>query len=217
MNAVKVLCDSAILLDKGMMIDYGEPRDIIDFYHGMIIKKAHQGDIEVKIKKIESHKEKGLHKHETSTWEVELVDFRLLNKNNEEIAYIVSEDLLIINFKVKSKKYVSDPHYGIFIRNALGQSVFETNTYCMRMTTEPLDKDNVISIYYEVICNLVPGDYSISVGVANKGSGRGEFEEYLLLSHDIEQIKVIENDSAIFYSGVYNMKPEVSIEADNGK
>ena len=74
MNAVKVLCDSAILLDKGMMIDYGEPRDIIDFYHGMIMKKAHQGDIEVKIKKIESHKEKGLHKHETSTGEVELVD-----------------------------------------------------------------------------------------------------------------------------------------------
>jgi radical SAM protein with 4Fe4S-binding SPASM domain len=217
MNAVKVLCDFAILLDKGRMIDSGEPKDTIDFYQSMILKKSHQGDIKVKIKKIESPKIKSLHKNEVSTGEVELVDFRLLDKNNEETSYIISEDLLTIKFKIKSTKYLIDPHYGIMIRNALGQSIFETNTYCMGMKTEPLDKDYVISVCYKFICNLVPADYSISVGVANKGYDKGNFEEYLFLCHDVDQIKVIVNDTSIFYGGVFNIRPEVTIKPDSHK
>ena len=209
MNAVKVLCDSAILLDHGLTIDYGTPKDIIDFYHGMILQKTHQGDIELKTNKIEHVKEKHMLFHESTTGEVELVDFQFKNNDGEFISYIVSENVLVINFKIKTARHLSDPHYGIMVRNSLGQSVFETNTYCMGIETDDVEIGKTIDIKFRLNCNLAPGDYSITVGVANKGYDRGNFEEYLLLIHDIGQIKVIENDSAIIYSGIYNMNPEL--------
>ncbi|WP_243685069.1 hypothetical protein [Methanosarcina barkeri] len=49
MNAVKIVCDSAMLLDHGHMLSSGDPKDIIDYYHGMILQKAHMGDTEVKV------------------------------------------------------------------------------------------------------------------------------------------------------------------------
>lgn len=50
-NSVKMLCNTAILLDAGKMIDIGEPKDIINFYQNMILSKTHQGDIEFKQEK----------------------------------------------------------------------------------------------------------------------------------------------------------------------
>ena len=215
MNAVKVLCDSAILLDQGLTIDYGTPKDIIDFYQGMILQKTHLGDVEVKTKKFKHVKTNATLSHESATGEVELINFLIKNKDEENISYIVSENILIINFKIKSTKNLSDPHYGCMIRNSLGQAVFETNTYCMGIHTDEVKIGKIIDIKFIFNCNLIPGDYSITIGVANKGYDRGSFEEYLLLIHDIGQIKVIENDSSIIYGGIYNMNPELILNVSD--
>jgi ABC-type polysaccharide/polyol phosphate transport system ATPase subunit len=211
MNAVKVLCDSAILLDNGNVIDYNIPKKIIDFYQGMILKKSHLGDVEVKLKKIERINKRNVQSHTTSTGEVVLVDFQLLNDDGDEISYIENEATLIVKFKIKSCKNLSDPHYGIIVRNKFGQSIFETNTYCMGISNTPLKKDKIISVMFKIKCNLAPADYSLSIGVANKGQGVGDFEEYLLLMHDVEQIKVIQNNSSILWGGIFNMDPEFSL------
>ncbi|MCP4682541.1 MAG: ABC transporter ATP-binding protein, partial [Desulfobacterales bacterium] len=67
MNAVMVLCDSAILLDKGITIDQGDPKSIIDFYLGMILKKSHQGDISVKVSKKDQFAKKGINSQVIAT------------------------------------------------------------------------------------------------------------------------------------------------------
>lgn len=38
-NAGKVLCDSAILLHHGQIIDRGIPKDVVDFYQNMVMQK----------------------------------------------------------------------------------------------------------------------------------------------------------------------------------
>ena len=44
MTAVKTLCDSTIMLDEGKMIDYGEPKDVVDTYTNNLLIKLHQGE-----------------------------------------------------------------------------------------------------------------------------------------------------------------------------
>jgi lipopolysaccharide transport system ATP-binding protein len=210
MNAVKTLCDSALLLDKGHVLDYGDPKSIIDFYYGMILKKSHMGNTDVEVIKANVH-EKGV-VSSTSTGEIKLISFNILNEQNEKVSYIESEQAVKFVCELESLKDLSEPHYGLAIRNSLGVSVFETNTYCMGVANPPLRKGQAVKITYEMEVPLSAGDYSISVGVANKGYDRGSFEEYLLLAHDIDILKVISKNDSIIYSGVFNMNPQVSVK-----
>lgn len=210
MNAVKTICDSAILLDHGHIISSGDPKDIIDYYHGMILQKAHMGDAEVIVNEVKDRTD-----HKTpnvSTGEVELLSFKVLNSKDEEILHIESEQVIKVIYQVKALKELSDPHFGLHVRNNLGVSVFETNTYCIGAKTFSLKKGQIAELKWEFFFPLSAGDYSFSVGVANKGYGRDAFEEYLLMAHDIEVLKVIPNSSSIIYTGVFNMKPKVTIQ-----
>lgn len=210
MNAVKTICDSAILLDHGRIISSGDPKDIIDYYHGIILSKSHMGNTEVIVNEVTDYA--GRKNPNASTGEVELLSFKVLNSKNEEILHIESEQIIKVIYQVKALKELSDPHFGLHVRNNLGVSVFETNTYCSGIKTFTLKKGQVAELIWEFFFPLSAGDYSFSVGVANKGYGRDAFEEYLLMAHDIEVLKVIPNSSAIVYSGVFNMKPKIKIQ-----
>lgn len=210
MNAVKTICDSAILLDHGRIISSGDPKDIIDYYHGIILSKSHMGNTEVIVNEVTDHE--GRKNPNASTGEVELLSFKVLNSKNEEILHIESEQVIKVIYQVKALKELSDPHFGLHVRNNLGVSVFETNTYCSGIKTFTLKKGQVAELIWEFFFPLSAGDYSFSVGVANKGYGRDAFEEYLLMAHDIEVLKVIPNSNAIVYSGVFNMKPKIKIQ-----
>ena len=179
----------------------------------MILKKSHQGSVEFKQKKL---KEKGKQVsgneiNIASTDEVQLLDFSLRDENDKEVNYIVSEHVLKICFTVKSTKNLEEPHYGFILRNKYGLSAFGTNTYTMRQKTTPVDKNETVDVEFSFECNLISADYSISIGVGNKGYDRGTFEEYMLFHQDIDMIKVIENKDAICYEGYTNLKPNVEI------
>ena len=214
MNAVKVLCDQVILLDDGRCIDYGSPKDIIDLYQGMILKKTHQGDLPVKISK---KKGGGKRKKESTgikigTNEVELLSFKMCNADNKKISYIVTDEKLKIVYTVKALKNINDHHYGIMIRDKFGRSAFETNTYCMSQKTKPVNKGDVVQVCFEFYMNLFPGDYFITISTASGGWGRGQFKECLLMEYDLDMIKVIENSNDIVYSGFCNLKPKVFLK-----
>ncbi len=207
LNAVKTLCDSVILLDQGRMIDTGEPRDVVDFYHNMILKKTHQGDLPVQIKK---HKiEDKVNNSSISTGEVELVSFKIFDEKEEEISYIESEEGIKIIYEVKALKDLDEPHYGLHIRDKLGLSIFETNTYCMKYQSKKLSQNQIVKVIWEMKVPLVSGTYSFSVGVANRGFDIGSFNEYLLLIHDVDFIKILSNDDAIMFGGIVNLNPNV--------
>jgi lipopolysaccharide transport system ATP-binding protein len=212
MNAVKTLCDSAIMLDQGKLIDSGEPKDVVDFYQNMILKKSHTGDrpVQVQVKKVE--KARMTNNTGISTGEVELVSFKICNDNGVEISYIERENIIKVIYEVKSQRDLDEPHYGLMIRNNLGLSVFETNTYCMKMKTPPLLKNKIAKIIFKMKIPLSAGNYSLSIGVGNKGFGMDAFREHLLLIHDIDVFKVLSPKNSIVFGGVVNLNPTVTIK-----
>jgi len=82
----------------------------------------------------------------------------------------------------------------------------------MKLNTEKLSSGQIVKIEWVMDFPLSPGTYTFSVGVANRGFNIGSFEEYLLLSHDVEIIKVLSNSQSISYLGIFNMKPHVFID-----
>jgi teichoic acid transport system ATP-binding protein len=211
MNAVKILCDAAIMLDHGNLTKFGFTRDVVDFYQNVILEKMHQGDVPVQIQEKKTERKYNMNYSGTSTGEVELVSFKVFNEKGDEISYIESENDIRVVYEIKSLRDFDEPHYGLMIRNSLGVSVFETNTYCMNVETEKIQKDQIVKIEWMMNLPLSLGTYSFSVGVANKGFDRGSFEEMVLLAHDVEIINILLNDKSIVYSGFMNLKPIVSI------
>jgi lipopolysaccharide transport system ATP-binding protein len=211
MNAVKTLCDSAIMLDHGRVIDAGDPKDVIDFYQNMILKKSHQGDVPVQVlaKKVENGHP--VNNSGISTGEVELVSFKICNEKGEEISYIESEKDIIIIFEIKTLKDLTEPHYGLMIRNTLGLSVFQTSTYNLKIKPSKLVNSQIARIKFQMNFPLVAGIYSFTIGVANKSIDIGGYEEWLLLIHDVDSIKVLSRNDGIIVEGIFNMKPQVII------
>jgi len=211
MNAVKTLCDTAILLDHGLAIDSGDPKDVVDFYQNMVLKKSHQGDVPVQVQVKNVQKEQKKNNSGISTGEIELISFRIFNEIGDPITFIESESIIRIIYEVKAFKDLDEPHYGLMIRNNLGLSVFETNTYCMNMKPEKLSKGQVVKVEWEMEFPLYPGSYSFSVGAGNRGFNIGSFKEYLLLIHDIDVINVFSKQNRITYSGIFNINPRVQL------
>lgn len=211
MNAVKILCDAAIFLEKGSMVNFGNTKEVVDLYLNVILQKSHQGDLPVNIQEKKIEKKYNMNYSETSTGEVELVSFKVFNEKGNEISYIESENVIRVVYEIKPLRDLDEPHYGLMIRNNFGVSVFETNTYCMNVETEKIQKDQIVRVEWMMDLPLYPGIYSFSVGVANKGFDRGSFEEYSLLAHDVEIINILLNDESIIYTGFMNLNPSVSI------
>lgn len=208
-NAVKTLCDYAILLESGKITMVGKPKEVVDFYQGLLLKKAHVGPSEVQIDRC-VHADSDLHS-DVSTGEVDVTSLRILNCAGEVVDSVETDDAIVIRFHVQSRRHLDDPHYGFVIRNNLGVSVSETNTYCMGVATQPLNPGEVAIVEFEMAVPLAPGHYAISVGVANRGWGYGNFEEYLYLMHDGMILTVTAKTDGILFSGVFDTHPDVRI------
>ena len=219
-NTVKHLCDRAILISHGKVISNDVPKVVIDLYQGLVAQKTDLGDADIVVTQKDSKPITSLSAIDTA-WpkattittnhQAELIDFKLLDSSGQAVTFIESETDLLVQYKIRMKKDFERPAFGLIIRDKTGRSLFETSTYAMRLEERPigLGKDVIVSFRFNF--NLRSGQYSFSIGVADKGFSKSEFEEYSLLMHDVEQIQVFEALNADFYGGIYNMKPLVTV------
>ena len=224
-NAVKHLCDKAVLISNGKVVSQGVPKTVIDLYQGLVAQKTDLGDRAVVVSQNQNTKstESSEVFDANVTWtkattittnqQAELIDFKLLDDASQQVAYIESETDLTVQYRIRLNKDFERPAFGLIVRDKIGRSLFETSTYAMRMEEIPVAKGKEVLVSFKFIkFNLRAGQYSFSVGVADKGFSRSEFEEYSLLMHDVEQVQVFEAKDAHFYGGIFNMKPTASIK-----
>jgi ABC-type polysaccharide/polyol phosphate transport system ATPase subunit len=218
MNAVKTLCDAAIMLEHGKITESGSPKEVIDKYTNNLLIKLHQGKTELKTAEETdiSISEKSQNKERISTGDVILRSFKFLNADNEEVLSVISGDLVRCVFGIESVRDLKDPHYGFIIRNNLGVSIYESNTLALGIKTPPLLKGQFTQLIISLNVPLYPGEYSISLGVANDGYDHNLFKEYLMNFYDIRILKVLRREPYPTYSGILDVRPEITVERVSG-
>jgi hypothetical protein len=82
------------------------------------------------------------------------------------------------------------------------------------MKSYPLNTNSIVHAQFLMNFPLAQGDYSFSLGIADKEIGQGLYEDYHLMLHDLKIIHVLSNKNAIGFSGIYNMKPSLTIIED---
>jgi len=209
LDAVKVLCDKAIRLKHGKIEKIGSPKEVVDSYINDLLINFHQGETKLEKVPVENNPNNNL---AIATGEINLISVKIYNMNNEETSSIISGEKLKIIFEISSNRELLDPHYGIIIRNHLGLSVYESNTRILGVKTYPLSINRPSKIITIWKLPLFPGDYSISLGVANGGTGNN-FEEYLFNMYDIIILKILQKEPCPTYAGIINLQPEIIVES----
>ena len=132
MNAVKVLCDQAILLSQGNVVEQGDPETIINTYNFLVAKRA-SGN---KLKYQDNDRAAGYGNHKVSIDEVVLMD----EKNNRS-EILMSGHFAKIVISLTGQVAVDNLTLGIAIRDKFGQDMYGTNSYYLK---KQIDRKSVV-------------------------------------------------------------------------
>jgi ABC-type polysaccharide/polyol phosphate transport system ATPase subunit len=208
-NMIKSLCDQAILIDKGQLMMSGVPRDVIDFYQSNVLSLEDKGTQFITPENSgKNYKATSI----TTNGDAELEHFSIEDEIGNPISVIESECIANVKYSILLNKDFTRPAFGLIIRDRLGKSVYETSTFGQCMPQNPISKGTTVNVEFKFTFNLFQGHYSFSVGVSNNGYARCEFEEISLLAHDVFQIQVLEAEHQLHFGGVFNMRPQITVD-----
>lgn len=157
MNAVKVLCDRALLLEKGHALEAGDPDQVINVYNFLLAKRGKGEEIQFQ-NTYEAAKSYG-------NLKVEITAARMLNENGEETELFVSGKACTMEISLRAKKTVRDFTVGVLIRDRFGQDVFGTNTYHLKVPLSLKSEQSCTVTYSIKEFNIGAGKYTLNLAV----------------------------------------------------
>lgn len=207
--AIYNVCDRAIFIkDSGVAFD-GKPNLAVDLYEADLLKKLDACPSRLIIQTEEEFVDVQT-AGSISIDVVKLLSVKMLADNNEIVDTIISDKDIIISLTVLFEEYFNDPHVGFKIRDRFGVVLFDTNTYSMKTSIGPVSKNEHLTVNFKFRAGFSPGEYTITVGIAN-GGYVGGFKEVLLYGHNLTKLTVLKNNETLTWNGVYNVSPLLSI------
>lgn len=199
-GAVKTLCERAILLDKGVVTDQGSPDKVFDYYNALLaIDEDKTGDVS-KIEMDELRKRVG-------SRAIEITKVEMKNSKGIVTDTFVSGETVSIDITCHSNEAIESPTFGILIRDRLGNDIFGTNNFNMKIDAGKIVKGNNYVLRYEFNLNLGPNIYNLTAAVHD---GMTHIEKCYDWINSILTFKVIPSNGFQFI-GVSRLVPAFSI------
>jgi lipopolysaccharide transport system ATP-binding protein len=196
LNAVKMLCDRALLLSHGSVIDEGSPEDVVNSYNFIIAKYQ---DKENKL--VQSAEEN----HSHGTFEARIRKVSISGEKSKSDV-VSSGEKAIITVEIEALKDFDDITTGIMIRDRFGQDIFGTNLFRNGITLR-IQKGRRYLVNYTMHMNIGPGKYTISAAVHRNAVQ----ENYRL--HWVDRVASFEvsGNYGSFFVGVCKLYPDFEI------
>lgn len=146
------VCSKAIWISHGQLRVFGNTEYVIRSY----------------INEVERYQQ--LHPDFLKRWgngDSKVTETSLVNENGRKISTLTTEDKISIRVKVKFYKNISNPVFGIIIRNSEFQDIFSIHTRQLEIETGDFKKGEIRSIEYNLLNNFSEGKYYISPAIAS--------------------------------------------------
>ena len=199
LTSIERLCNRAIWIENGMIKEEGRPHDIVAKYLDNIMNKDKAGrnsSDEVERKKIELE-----NNNRTGNKDVEIIDVKLFDKNNEEKYIFDLEESLLIRIKYKrNNTYIKDSVVGIGIERIDGINCYGTNTLIDNFQKIELNDSGEIDIFLEKL-QLIESEYYIDLAF---------HDEYGKPYDYIRKVKKIRTYSKTKDVGIFRIKHEIT-------
>lgn len=236
-GSIKNLCNYAVWLEKGQVIQEGAPKEVCELYLEAFYEAQQGKSSTTKLrafKKIDDSlplKDQRLEFINTTNLRndlqvfkfdpdaasfgkggAQIQDVRLLDENEHPLAWIVGGEKVMLRVKIHAYQDLDAPIIGFSVKDRLGQALFGDNTYLSyREQRVHCQKGNELQANFTFYMPLLPsGDYSITIAVAN---GTQEIHEQ---HHWIHDAVLFKSDSSSVASGLIGI-PMLEVKLQNSE
>jgi teichoic acid transport system ATP-binding protein len=222
MNTVIKYCNRAIVLEKGIKVDEGPTRTMVDVYKkllsdGFSKMSSTKNNSDTKKK---NEKQIDISSDETTVWHEHLdvnpaaltygdktaliYDYGIFDKENALTQNINDGEMFTIRMRVKFLAEVEEPIFAFSIKDIKGTELTGTNTACENMITGKFMPGDCVEVSFCQRSNLPNRSYSLSLG-CTKYEDQG-----LRVLHRLYDILLTETYNCKPTAGLYN--PNSSVE-----
>lgn len=205
MSTVYTLCDRAILLADGVIAHDGEPREVIDLYNADIANRLGPGDLAVATGDAPEQPAGSYGRGDVSIDSVELFH------QDRPAQTVVSDTDLEVRIQVRFHRAIDDPHIGFQVRDRRGEAIYMTHTHGLGLSPGAVVANEVLQVSYSFQARLIPGDYSITVGIAEGALPGGHLRNSLARHQDAARFTITRNIHAPAWDGLCNLAPTCQI------
>lgn len=222
--SVNKYCDRVILLNKGVKVEEGNPKEIIDLYKKIIVNQYDENNendsndentkkedtlnspksnsLEIKQYKEMMHQNPKVIKYGNGV--ADIIDFAVLDQNGQATNTIESGTDNTVLMKVKFNRKINNPIFAYTIKDVLGVELVGTNTMYEQVNTGTVNPGDIREVKFHQKWNLQNGDFLLSLGCT--GYENGEFVVYSRL-YDVCCLSIFTDKNFV---GKWNANSKVS-------
>jgi ABC-type polysaccharide/polyol phosphate transport system ATPase subunit len=191
MQAVERFCDRAMLIERGRVVDIGDPHQIARAYN------------EINFGRLVHDSPAGPRYGDQAAAEIAAAWFE--NAAGERIEALAQGESLQIAMEVRFHATLDAPIFGLTLRNVVGHTIFATRTDYRGVATGRYEAGDVATIRVALENWLAPSDYRLTPSIARAGAGT----EALDLREDLAHLTVHGTGNS---GGVVDTPHEIDIE-----
>lgn len=214
-SSVAKYCDRVILLNKGVKLHEGSPKETIDLYKKVLLnqdQKIENGQVlaeksvSVDTKLWKSNYELNPDVNEYGTGEAEIIDFAIVDEYGSYTNCIQKGTSFEIKSKVRFQSDIMDPIFTYTFKTVQGTAVTGTNTMYEKVGIGLAKAGEMYVATFKQNMDMQGGEYLLSISCT--GYVGGEFRAYHRL-YDVVGVTVISDKNTV---GFYDMNSETTVE-----
>lgn len=217
LSSVSKYCDRVVLLNQGVKLGEGSPKEMIDDYKRVLVgqyelPESKSESILLNDEQIQVAVQKKAAKQDTSklleygTKEAVIEQFYMTDDRGTESKSIIKGSEFTIHMKVRFMADLPAPIFAFSIKTVKGTEITGTNTMFEKAFLEPVKAGAVKDITFTQKMSLQGGEYLLSFGVT--GYDGNDFQVYHRL-YDALDLTVISDKNTV---GFYDMDSKVTVK-----
>lgn len=220
LSSISKYCDRVILLNQGVKLGEGSPKEMIDAYKQVLVGQYAAPEEEesnllndkeleaaaaasVKMKKAEE----GMVNPELleyGTKAAVIEEYKITDDMGRNTSAVLKGKECSVQMRVRFNQDIEAPIFAFTIKNIKGVEITGTNTMVEKAFLEAVKSGSVMEITFTQVINLQGGEYLLSLGVT--GFEKEEFQVYHRL-YDVMNMTVISDKDTV---GYYDMNSRVT-------
>ena len=203
LSSIAKYCDRVVLLNKGVKLGEGTPKEMIDVYKRVLVGQYDPDNPNAENEGIDGVNPNKL---EYGDKRAVMEEYYITDEGGVRTTSIVKRSRFTVHVKVRFYEDIPEPIFAFSFKNIKGTEITGTNTMFEKAFLESVKKGSVKEVTFEQEMNLQGGEYLLSLGVT--GYNKDTFEVYHRL-YDVINITVVSDKDSV---GFYDMNSEIFVK-----
>lgn len=215
LSSIAKYCDRVILLNKGVKLGEGAPKEMIDAYKQVLVGQYRLPDQDDEHNLLDDAELKAKaaimgavnpDALEYGTGAAHIKDYYVTDKNNNVSTAVIKGEEWTLHFDVEFSEDIKSPIFAFTIKNIRGTEITGTNSMYEKAFLKSVKKGETKKVSFTQKMDLQGGEYLLSLGVT--GYEDEKFQVYHRL-YDVLNITVVSDKDTV---GYFDMNSKVTVE-----